>query len=117
MDNTDGLGQTLEELSFHSNKTFIIEKEKISKISIVEKISKFYNVDYIDLSLDAGADFSLVGTLSPENSDKINKLSKKGVSIIGYVDKEDNNGLFLKNEDKKTRIESKGWNYFENEEQ
>ncbi len=107
MDNTDGIGQTLSELSALSGVGIVIDYESVSIPAVVEKIARELQVDPIQLAFRAGADFSLVGTLC-EHYTVLSTNSN--VQAIGVC--EEATGLFLRKRSTITALQVDGWNYY-----
>lgn len=112
MDNTDGLGQSLLELSQLSSVAFQVDSDKISINELTKIICKQTNSDLIQFAFGAGADFSLVGTLSKDKSEIEYSKMFSGISIIGKV--ANGNGVYLNADNKISELKFKGWNYFTN---
>ena len=111
MDNTDGVGQSLLELSLSSGKAFVIERERLELEPVVLQVASYLNEDPIRLAFSGGADFSLVGTLSGEwsQTDTATRFGPN-VRVIGYV--EDGEGVHLETAKARIILDFSGWNYF-----
>jgi thiamine-monophosphate kinase len=112
MDNTDGLGQSMLELSQLSGGAFQVDINKIFLHELTKKVCQQTDNDLIQFVFGAGADFSLVGTLNKAKSE--NEYSKmfSDISIIGKV--ASGNGVHLNDGNKISELKFKGWNYFQN---
>jgi len=115
MDNTDGTGNTLEELSIASNKSFIVEEGKINIPNIVYKIADSVSENPIKMAFGAGADFSLIGTIKkPQDMGEIEALYGPDFQIIGHVG--NGKGVYLEEKDKSfVPLQFSRWNYFSND--
>lgn len=111
MDNTDGIGQSLSELSESSKVAFVVRKSALRIPELVETVGRATGVDPLNLVFNGGADFSLVGTLSGEWSCK-RASAELGhpLEIIGRV--EAGTGLWLEDGERKP-LSFRGWNYFQ----
>ncbi len=113
MDNTDGLGQSLLELSQLSEVCMQIDSDKILLSSLTKKIVSQNHNDLLQFAFSAGADFSLVGTLSGTLTEiEYHSYFKHNVSIIGRVTS--GRGVTLRSLDEITEFKFRGWNYFLN---
>jgi thiamine-monophosphate kinase len=112
MDNTDGLGQSLTELSSESGVSFVIRERDIEIPDFVADAAKLLECDGFDLAFGAGADFSLVGTLRGGgicSDELIREQFGLPIKIIGYV--EEGEGVWLEAELRRP-LNFKGWDYF-----
>lgn len=111
MDNTDGVGQSLLELSAASQSNFIVDRTLLRVPAIVEKVAQAMGKDVIEMAFSAGADFSLVGTLRGgwSQTEAVNRFGS-ALQIIGYVDI--GTGVTLDSESKRIPLTFSGWNYF-----
>lgn len=111
MDNSDGVGQSLLELSLASKVAFIVREENIDLPALVDKIANKLDEDPFKLAFSAGSDFSLVGTLHGKwsQSQAIDQFGHE-VNIIGYV--ETGEGVHLESRAGRKLLEFSGWNYF-----
>jgi len=111
MDNTDGLGQSLLELSIASKAAFIVKEDQINLPPLVNKTASHLVENPISLAFSAGADFSLVGTLNETwSQDQITSQFGMGIIAIGYV--EEGRGVYLETTKERRSLEFTGWNYF-----
>ncbi len=111
MDNTDGIGQSLSEISQLSGVKIVITPSTFSAHPIVSKVAATLHMDEIDLILGAGADFGLVGTI--EESAYLQLSVKFQLTRLGYV--ESGTGLYLKSNNTFIPYSPSGWNYFNND--
>lgn len=113
MDNTDGLGQTLLELSEINNIGFIIDKDALPIHDISRKVADYLCIDVVELVLGTGADFQLIGTFSYQNQEScVDLLNNSGLKIIG-VCREEYTGVYLRDgSGNLENYQSKGWDYF-----
>jgi thiamine-monophosphate kinase len=111
MDNTDGVGQSLKELSIASGSAFIVRAEAIDIPPLVTRIAHYLGEDPVTLAFSAGADFSLVGTLDGQWSqlEVDNQLSSE-LKIIGYV--EEGDGVYMEDSFGRRPLQFSPWNYF-----
>ena len=63
MDNTDGIGQSLSELSEASKCAFVVHRSALKIHPVVENVSAILGLSPLDIVFNGGADFSLVGTI------------------------------------------------------
>lgn len=111
MDNTDGLGQSLLELSQLSGVSMQINNDKIFINQLTKDVCSQTDNDLIQFAFGAGADFSLVGTINGKISEnEIKSYFGNGINIIGYVDQ--GQGVFINDNQSKSELEFKGWDYF-----
>lgn len=95
-DSSDGLADALYKIAKESNKTIILDFNKVNNDKNLENLFK---KDYKDLILYGGEDYQLVGAVPKEFADKY------GLKIIGKViDKEKNIPLKVINFDKQDLI-------------
>jgi thiamine-monophosphate kinase len=110
MDNTDGIGQSLSELSEASKCAFVVHADALKISSVVEQLSRAISVRPLNMVFDGGADFSLVGTLHGTwTNESASARFKHALEIIGVV--ESGQGVWL-NDGRKTPLAFRGWNYF-----
>ena len=110
MDNTDGIGQSLSELSGINDLAFIVHSELLPIHDITKKVSDFLKVSPVDIALGAGADFQLLGTVAHKDQ----KYNFQEIKIIGEVSK--GAGVYIKNNcGKTTKLKIEGWNYFDSD--
>lgn len=111
MDNTDGVGQSLLELSVASKAKFVLRQEHINIPEVVTKIADNLGEDAFELAFSAGADFSLVGTLSGRwTQEQTAEQFGEGVQMIGSV--VEGEGVFIETGDEIAPLAFSGWNYF-----
>lgn len=111
MDNTDGVGQSLLELSIASKARFVLKQEYINIPEVVTKIASNLEEDPLGLAFSAGADFSLVGTLRGKWSQKqATDHFGEGLEVIGQV--EQGEGVFIETGNEIVPVSFSGWNYF-----
>jgi thiamine-monophosphate kinase len=111
MDNTDGVGQSLLELSLASGVSFVIDVDTFQLDPLVEKIAAEVGDDAIELAFSAGADFSLIGTLDGRWLEKQgHALFDPSLQIIGHV--EAGSGVKVRSASGEKPLEFSGWNYF-----
>lgn len=111
MDNTDGIWQSLNELSRESALAVVLDKALLKLPTIVQKFAAQIAQDPLTLALGAGADFSLVGTLRGGwTTETASSIFGKDIQIIGYCT--EGSGVLLKTEEGVTPFQVPGWNYF-----
>lgn len=110
MDNTDGLGQSLAELADASRCSIVIDESRLSIPPTVVEISNLVGQPPLSIVFNAGADFSLVGTLRGNWSDE-EALStfNEPLQIIGSIETGD--GVWIAGADRRP-LQFHGWNYF-----
>ncbi len=110
MDNTDGIGQTLTELSESSNCAFVVHRSKLQIPQVVHNVGSIIAANPLDFIFDGGADFSLVGTLRGDwSNERAAKQFGHPLEIIGRV--EPGRGVWLEDEGRHP-LAFRGWNYF-----
>jgi thiamine-monophosphate kinase len=110
MDNTDGIGQSLSELSQASKCALVVQAAALQISPVVEQLSRAIGVRPFDMVFDGGADFSLVGTLHGTwTNESASARFNHPLEIIGVV--EAGQGVWLNDEQKKP-LAFRGWNYF-----
>jgi thiamine-monophosphate kinase len=108
MDNTDGVGQTLLELAEINKMAIRIDSHRLPIHEISHKVAAFLQMSPIDLVLEPGADFQLIGTINPAalSNGSLPTVIKIGEAIGGQ-------GLFVCDDSGNMRaLEVVGWNYF-----
>jgi thiamine-monophosphate kinase len=111
MDNTDGIGQTLAELSDASKCAFVVHRSQLCVPPIVEVVSRILGADPLEVIFDAGADLSLVGTLRGEwSNERASAEIGFPLQIIGRV--EAGQGIWLEGDGRRP-LAFRGWNYFQ----
>jgi len=78
IDNTDGLGRSLSELSKSSSCRIEIDESRLPLHPLTVKVARLLGCNPVDLTLSFGLDLNLIGTLS-------RPTQLRGVSIIGRV--------------------------------
>ena len=112
MDSSDGLSATLNEMSSHSKKKFVITSMP-SENDVLE-FAESNKLNPNDLILNGGEEYEIVATVSPSNLLKIKQYAKKHrnkLYEIGYVTK--GRGVFHKRNGKLDRIRDKGWEHLD----
>lgn len=110
MDNTDGIGQSLSELSESSKVAFVIRQSALRLPDVVETVSKVARVEPLSFVFNGGADFSLVGTLRGEwTSEGASKEFGHSLQVVGHV--ESGAGLWIEDTER-SPLRFRGWNYF-----
>ncbi len=106
MDVTDGVGQSLRELSIASNARLVIEAHQLPLHSITREVADFLGCSPYRIVFGIGLDLELVGTLRgadlPAPRDFLN---------FGYVS-EGNAGVWLEEDGKISELEFIGWQHF-----
>jgi thiamine-monophosphate kinase len=111
MDNTDGVGQSLRELSEASGCAFIIQAPALQLVPAIVQVSKAVSLSPMDFIFNGGADFSLVGTIRGQwSSERATETLGHPVQIIGNV--EPGEGVWL-DDGVRTPLTFRGWNYFD----
>jgi len=115
MDNTDGVGQCLTELSEASQCAFVVHVSSLRIPPIVERVCHLIEVASLEILFDAGCDFSLVGTIRGRwTSEAASSHVGHPLEIIGHVEK--GHDIWLECSDKGRKpLLYRGWNYFSKE--
>jgi thiamine-monophosphate kinase len=111
MDNTDGIGQSLAELGAASGVAIVIERSRVQIPRTVAKVAAAIDEDPFSLAFSAGADFSLVGTLSGGIDPSLVTQRFDTLEVIGVV--EAGAGVHVKSESGCAPLQFTGWNYFD----
>ena len=110
MDNTDGIGQSLSELSEASKCAFVVHSSALQLPSVVQSVGQIIGVRPVDFIFNGGADFSLVGTIRGQwSSERATTQFGHPLEIIGHV--EAGQGVWLDDGQRKP-LAFRGWNYF-----
>jgi thiamine-monophosphate kinase len=96
IDISDGLSTELNHISEASNVGFQIDLDKIPKHPLVLKAAKVLKKDPLDLILNGGEDYELLGTLSEKAFKKT-----RGLIVIGKITRE-----------KKKTLKARGFDHF-----
>jgi thiamine-monophosphate kinase len=113
MDNTDGIGQSLHELSEASRMSVVIDGS-VPLPDLVVEVCDLAHVPSLETALSAGADFSLLGTLSGEWSDAaLRSAFGEGMLKLGTVAAGE--GLYIRDGEAVTEYIPSGWNYYTKE--
>lgn len=111
MDSSDGLSTSLNQMARQSGKKFIITKTP-TKQDIIEFASK-NRLDVHDLVYNGGEEYEIVFTSPQKNKKKLFKLAKKmKVELIEIGHVTSGKGVFLDENNRKTKISDKGWRHF-----
>jgi thiamine-monophosphate kinase len=106
MDNTDGLAQSLLEISEAGSAGIILQEELLPLHDVTREVAAYLRTDPVELALRPGADFQLVGTYAGDElpDDSLVPLGRAG-GPPGQ--------LFLESAAGGMRpLEVQGWNYF-----
>ncbi len=110
MDNTDGIGQSLSELSDASKCAFVVHGSTLKIPSVVENVSQIIGVRPFEFVFNGGADFSLVGTIRGQwSGERASAHFGHPLEIIGHV--EAGQGVWFEDGQRKP-LAFRGWNYF-----
>lgn len=110
MDNTDGIGQSLSELSEASKCAFVVRSSALRIPAVVESVSQIVSLPPVAFVFNGGADFSLVGTIRGQwTSEHATSEFRHPIEIIGQV--EGGSGVWLEDAGRKP-LAFRGWNYF-----
>jgi thiamine-monophosphate kinase len=110
MDNTDGIGQSLSELSDASKCAFVVDVSALQIPPVIENVSQIVSLRPLDFIFNGGADFSLVGTIRGQwSSKRATTHFGHPLEIIGHV--EAGQGVWL-NDGQRKPMAFRGWNYF-----
>lgn len=111
MDNTDGIGQSLTELSEASGVSFVIEETQMTIPELVLRVATQAKRDPLQFLFNGGADFSLIGTLQGKWTRDLAKCKfGDSLEIIGHV--EAGAGVKIVKNGVAEDLTFKGWNYF-----
>ncbi len=111
MDSSDGLSNTLNEMSRQSGKKFVITK--LPTKPEVEEFAKKNKIKLTNLVFCGGEEYEIVATVSQNNLSKIRHISrtqKIPLFEIGYVTKGRN--VIYQEKNKITTIKNCGWLHF-----
>ncbi len=115
MDNTDGVGQTLLELSELNAQAFHLNTSLLPIHDVSFLVAFFLDIDVVDMVLAGGADFQLIGTIdSSLSSEDISARLSNNLKIIGETHGGD--GVWLVDRNSRSRpYRAVGWDYFATE--
>jgi thiamine-monophosphate kinase len=104
MDNSDGLGLSLSDLSEVSRVGFVVDEEKLPIApGLVEMVGQ---EKARELVMSAGGDFELVFTVRPDGLEAARRAC--GLTVIGEVVDE---GIWMERGGERRRIEAKGYEH------
>ncbi|WP_276873536.1 thiamine-phosphate kinase [Dialister micraerophilus] len=109
-DISDGLSRELNEIAAASNVVIQIDSTKIPISKETCELSEKLGKNSLELALDGGEDYELVGTASKEIWKKI-KL-KKGITAIGTVKKGIKSSVEILHKGKIKKVAAKGYDHF-----
>jgi thiamine-monophosphate kinase len=111
MDNTDGIGQSLIELSDASGCSFVLDHSALRIPTVVQDVGRIVGLQPVEFLFNGGADFSLVGTVRGSwSSDSATAYFGQPLEIIGQV--EAGSGVWL-DDGTRSPLKFVGWNYFQ----
>ncbi len=111
MDNTDGAGQSYQELAEINSLRFELDLKKLPIHEVTYKVAKFLDESPESIALGGGADFQLLGTIDSSFVGSFsNELINEGLTVIGVC--MTGSGLFLNDGAQTTEYTNPGWNYF-----
>lgn len=112
MDNTDGIGQSLLELSEINDMCFVLSSNSLPIHPISRKVADYLGRSIFDIALGAGADFQLVGTIEPSLVPiEIENIIGNGLHIIGHTMQ--GKGVCIQDKDGNiSEHKVSGWNYY-----
>jgi thiamine-monophosphate kinase len=109
MDNTDGLGQSLLELTEASGVAIDLDGASLPIDQISHNVAQAYGTDLFDMVLGPGADFQLIGT-ARTGSPGFERVRSQ-IHVIGTV--RAGNGVWIKRPGAEAeRLVVQGWNYY-----
>ena len=104
MDNSDGLGLSLSDLSEVSRVGFVVKEEALPIApGLVEMVGQ---EKALELVMSAGGDFELVFTVRPEGLEAARRACE--LTVIGEVVEE---GIWMEKGGERRRIEAKGYEH------
>lgn len=106
MDNTDGLGQSLAELSAASEVAFVIS-DQIEVPEFVTRVADAIGADPLQLALSPGADFGLVMSFA----ESVESRLPASLMRIGTV--ELGTGVWLESNGERMPLAAAGWDHFQ----
>lgn len=110
MDNTDGVGQSLHELAEASQISVVIDGS-VALPKLVLEVCDLADAPALETALGAGADFSLLGTLSGDWSHAAiqsvfgGEMVRLGTAAAGE-------GVYIRKGETLTPFIPRGWNYY-----
>ncbi len=111
MDNTDGVGQSLQELARESSCAIRVSEDALGIGTLVVTAAAKRGKDTIEFALGPGADFGLVGTLAGHwTQERADQTFGPVIRIIGTA--EIGCGVFRNNGSETRPLAVQGWNYF-----
>lgn len=109
MDNTDGIGQSLSELADASGVAIVVNSTQLRLPQIVRDLANASGQDEVHFAFGAGADFSLIGTIS-ESAQGPLETAFEQLTVIGRV--EAGTGVHLRVGSELGPLIVQGWNYY-----
>jgi thiamine-monophosphate kinase len=109
MDITDGLGQSLRELTEASNLGAEINTAAVPIHDATRAVADLLQVDVLDVVFGMGLDLELVGSLRASGS-KRNRSLDCGITVIGEMT--DDPGISLRIEGQRRPLPDSGWQHF-----
>ncbi len=114
IDISDGLSSDLYHICEESNKGALISADKIPVSQKTREACKLLNLSPLNLALSSGEEYELLFTLSPEEQEKLRKITqgKFQVSLIGEIKRKEE-GVKILNQDGKIRnLKKTGYRHF-----
>ncbi|MCJ7497026.1 MAG: thiamine-phosphate kinase [candidate division Zixibacteria bacterium] len=114
IDISDGLSSDLYHICEESNKGALIYAEKIPISQKTKRVCKSLNISPLSLALSSGEEYELLFTLSPEEQEKLRKITqgKFKVSSIGEIKRKEE-GVKIKEKDGEIKdLKKTGYTHF-----
>ncbi len=110
MDVSDGLSSELLHICKSSRVGCRVYEEKIPIDYQTAVMAEELNMNLVTAAMNGGEDYELLFTVPLTDHDKIEKL--KGVTMIGYVTKQDLGAAMVTRDGSEIPIQAQGWNAF-----
>lgn len=110
-DISDGLSREANEIAKASGVVMGIVEERIPLCPETKQLAKERKENPFLWAWNGGEDYQLVGTISPENYEKVQ--DNDSITVIGRVlESSDNPGIFAVSQEKKVRVAAHGYDHF-----
>lgn len=110
IDISDGLSSELLHICTQSKVGCVIHEEKIPIHDEARAMAYEFKLDPTSCALSGGEDYELLFTIPQEDYDKITKTEL--ISVIGYINDEEEGAVLLTKKGNKHKLTAQGWNAF-----
>lgn len=109
-DISDGLSRELNEIALASHVEIEIMENQIPLSEEIRRLGRETGISPLSWAYNGGEDYQLVGTISPEDFDKIK--GERNITPIGKVIKKPGNGVYIIKDIKKELLRIQGFDHF-----